>query len=104
VCDVCVVVCYVCGVCVMCGVCSVVYVMWCVWYVFISVIGEQRLVLQQQCRMHELETAHRASGHSAHKGQSTVLPRARGGAILLRVPESGMRALAVIARLLFLKA
>jgi len=71
---------------------------------FISVIGEQRLVLQQQCRMHELETAHRASGHSAHKGQSTVLPRARGGAILLRVPESGMRALAVIARLLFLKA
>ena len=61
--------------------------------------------MQQQCRMHELETAHRASGHNAHKGQSTVLlPRARGGAILLRVPESGMRALAVIARLLFLKA
>lgn len=72
---------------------------------FISVIGEQRLVLQQQCRMHELETAHLASGHSAQKVQSTVLlPRARGGAILLSVPESGMRALAVIARLLFLKA
>lgn len=55
--------------------------------------------------MHELETAHTASGHCAQKVQSSVLlPRASGGAILLRVPESGMRALPVIARLLFLKA